>query len=154
MSNLEIILSAIGLISTIGIIIIFVPILTEREESAKQNLQEATDNLDKIVEKAILHCYGDDPVACDEIMLGWSEKCKEEIMKDIPSCHDGRFENYLKNNSLDSPNSESISTKSNTFCNNLQTRQNEKIVRYGYESDELNYFREINSDSLISCGMK
>ena len=21
-------------------------------------------------------------------MIGWSEKCKEEIMKDIPSCHD------------------------------------------------------------------
>ena len=28
--------------------------------------------------------------------LATSEKCKEEIMKDIPSCHDGRFENYLK----------------------------------------------------------
>ena len=154
MNNLQIILSVIGLISSIGVAIIFIPMLNDRVESTKQNIQEATDNLDAIVEKAIQHCYGDDPVACDEIMSGWYEKCKEEIMKDIPSCHDGRIEKYLKNNSIDPENPVSKSSKSNPFCDNLQTRQNEISVYYGNESDELKNFREVNTDSLISCGMK
>ncbi|MGI0069234.1 MAG: hypothetical protein ACREAN_03150, partial [Nitrosopumilaceae archaeon] len=43
--------------------------------------------------------------ACNVIMKQWQDKCQENDMKDIPSCHDGRIEAYFQNVNLNLGNS-------------------------------------------------
>jgi len=67
----------------------------ERMDQANKNLEDATADLDRIVDKAIVHCQTDG-TACDILMPQWLEECKKSEMENIPSCHDGRIEQLIE----------------------------------------------------------
>ena len=86
--------SIIGLIAVIAYFVNVQPVLDERVKVANEKLQESINDLDRIVNRAIVHCSEDNP-GCDELMLQWAEECKNPELKDVPSCHDGRIDSYL-----------------------------------------------------------
>lgn len=92
--------SAISFVSGIIVLVIIVgymiPSNNERLESAQRDVQEAIDNLDQLINKAIVHCETDG-LGCDVTMPQWLEECKRPEYKDIPSCHDGRIEHLIQN---------------------------------------------------------
>lgn len=98
MNKLSAILSVIGLISTIGLILFFVPLMNERSQEAQERLDNEIEKLDQIINKNITYCITSSDSRCEQVMLDWLEECKKEDLAKIPSCHDGRIIEYLKNN--------------------------------------------------------
>jgi len=88
-------ISIIAVILSLISLIWFINYSTERTEAANERLQDAINDLDRIVDKAIIHCQTDG-TGCDVLMPQWLEECKKPEMKDIPSCHDGRIEQLLE----------------------------------------------------------
>ncbi|AFS80683.1 hypothetical protein NKOR_03965 [Candidatus Nitrosopumilus koreensis AR1] len=64
-------------------------------ENANRNLMTAHEELNRIVDEAIIHCQTDG-TGCDTIMPQWLEECKKPEMEKIASCHDGRIEQLVQ----------------------------------------------------------
>ena len=71
-----------------------IPQSNERQKEADAKVQDSIQELDRLVNRAVVHCETDE-IGCNEIMKQWSEECKKPQMNNIPSCHDGRIANYL-----------------------------------------------------------
>ena len=136
-----------GIIATILFFGYVLPSNLERQESTQNELDEAITELDRIVNKAIVHCETDG-LGCDVTMPQWLEACKEPDMKDIPSCHDGRIEELMKSR---------VVTMSNECHLRLAMIQkyvitDEILVVYGpnyYDeerNDAISYFEELCGD--------
>lgn len=134
-------LKHIGTIGSILAVILTIILLinsSERQEEASERLQDATNDLDKIVDKAIAHCETKG-FGCNEIIPQWLEECQKSEMKDIPSCHDGRIEKLMNNR---------VVTMSNECHLRLATIQNYEKDIYGnfdefaYQ-DSISYFEEL-----------
>jgi len=67
----------------------------ERLAESQKDLDEATAEMDRIVNRAVQYCEGSSSYECDVLISEWYEECKKEEYKIIPSCHDGRIANYL-----------------------------------------------------------
>jgi len=122
----------------------FINYSTERTETVNERLQDANNDLDRIVDKAIVHCQTDG-TGCDVLMPQWLEECKKPEMKDIPSCHDGRIENYLSNYEFTNPNNTDIYEKID-ICEQAPTqnciyeigKQYERCFNDGFTSELCN----------------
>lgn len=69
----------------------------ENLQQTNEDLKKAVADMDAVVNKAIVHCQQNADDTCNIIMKQWYDKCQENDMKNIPSCHDGRIEAYFKN---------------------------------------------------------
>lgn len=72
----------------------------ERIAESQNELDEARQEVDGFVNRAILLCQDQSNSECDQLMMEWFEECKKEDLKMVPSCHDGRITNYLVVNGL------------------------------------------------------
>lgn len=68
----------------------------EKLENSQTAVQEATSNYDEFIDKDIIFCMENNNSECEEIMREWHALCQQDDHKGMPSCEDGRLENYLK----------------------------------------------------------
>lgn len=99
-SKLSIIGGIGGMVLALGLFFYTSQTLSERVEQAGKNVPEAIDELDSMVNSEIMFCKGRSDPECKEIMVKWYNFCKDEDMQMVPSCTDGRIENYLTSNDL------------------------------------------------------
>ena len=143
------ILSIIGIISTIGLILYYVPIMNERAEIAQERLDVERQKLNEIINKDIVYCIESLDSRCNQVMMGYFEECKKEELTKIPSCHDGRIFSYLETKNLIETNDNlTKSTVANTnqlnkislqlfdSCLDALDRLNDGLAEYGPESKE------------------
>jgi len=88
-------ISAIAGVIAVILAIFWVIVNQERLAESQKNLEEAIQKLDRIVNRAIVYCENSDSYECDELMNQWFEECKKPEYNKIPSCQDGRIQNYL-----------------------------------------------------------
>lgn len=140
-SKLSIGISVITVIFSIIALAWFANSSLERTEQANEKLDEAIREIDRIVDKAIVHCQTDG-TGCDVIMLEWSKKCKNSDMERIPSCHDGRIEQWLTK-----------PTDTSEECEKLKEIMEQN--RYGAENNDPLAISEfgmaMNEYNLLSC---
>jgi hypothetical protein len=91
-----------ALVFTLAYFVYSYQITQQNIQQANEDLKKAQSDMDSVVNTAIVHCQQNPGDACNIIMKQWQDKCQEDNMKDIPSCHDGRIEAYFKNVDLGS----------------------------------------------------
>ena len=151
-----------GIIVLVIIIGYMIPSNNERMESAQKDLDEARQSLDALVNKAIIHCQTGGS-GCDVTMPVQLEHCKKPEYEHIPSCHDGRIEDYLRMNDIPTKITSATSftdTRINQLairlinvCTELQTEENEIIASgQAYDDSEefQNYWHSLN-EQTNSC---
>ena len=89
-----IITSVLIILGIIGLILQNPYLVIERESD---NIVVPIEYLDSLVNDEIIKCESGGRF-CYKTMPGWLEICKNEpTYKDVPSCHDGRIEQLIKN---------------------------------------------------------
>lgn len=140
-SKLSIGISAITVIFGILAFAWFANSGLERTDQANEKLEDAINEIDRIVDEAIVHCQTDG-TGCDTIMLEWSKKCKNSDMERIPSCHDGRIEQWLEK-----------PRNTSEECKSLKEIMEQN--RYGAENNDPlaidEFGRAMNEYNLLSC---
>ncbi len=100
MKRINAIFTIVGVISAIGLVSFNIVLMNERTEVSQERLDEARQEIDRIVNRAIEYCVGETSSECDQLMIDWFEECKKEDLTKIASCHDGRILSYLEENNL------------------------------------------------------
>jgi hypothetical protein len=73
--------------------------LSERQESANEQLTEASNDLNRIMDKQIRECEKHHYAICRGELELFQKNCRElDYPEKIPSCVDGRIEAYLSAN--------------------------------------------------------
>lgn len=157
---LEIILPIIGLIALIGFALQYTDLQNEKLERLEQESQQNMMELDRLVNRAIVYCEGQSSTECDQIMQGWYNECKKEIMKEVPSCGDGRITEYLSKNNVSTESYLSSSTdrinkaalRLLDVCTEINTERSKIIAEYGpYIPEELEGIWKQLEEEMKSC---
>ncbi len=127
--------SLLGVITLVVFFGYILPNDVEEQQENEMKLSEAIDDVDRIVNKAIVHCETDG-LACNEIMSQWLERCKNPEMKDIPSCHDGRIEQLIQNPIMMSDECRELKKILNQNRYGSNNNDPLAIARYGVAMDD------------------